>query len=234
MNPTDAWTTPLSLRRERRTLCIILPMALLGLLALVRFVHADLGGTGFDTTVAARLFAATDGSPALSALGRLLDILGGNLVSVVLVLAVTGVLLSRKHRHLAGYVFASALGGVLVSKFVKSIIDRPRPPTVGTLISESTSSFPSGHATSGITTFVALAVVALVALRPGVRWWVAVPLATLGVVIGVSRVALGVHWPTDILGGWALGVAWTSAVALVVVLAVERRSQRLSRTPVAA
>ena len=217
MNPVAAWTTPAALGRERRALIVTLSLAAVAFIALTIVVNRNLGGTSFDTTVAHWLYDATDNSPGLSGLARLLDVVGGNLVSVVLVVVMTAVLAARRHRYLAGYLFVSALGGVLLSTLVKSWVDRPRPPTVGSLITEVTSSFPSGHATSSVTTYGALALVCVVTLSRGRRWWVAGALALLSLAISVSRVAVGVHWPTDVLGGWALGTAWTCAAALVVV-----------------
>jgi len=231
MTPTAAWTTRSALARERRALVMILVVSATAFATLAVIVARALAGTSADKTIARWLFGATDGSSALSAVARLLDLLGGNLFSIALILATTFVLAARRHRYLAAYLFASALGGVLVSTFVKAFVDRPRPPTVGTLIAESTSSFPSGHATSSVATFGALAVVCLVVLRPGVRWWAAGALIGLGLAIGVSRVAVGVHWPTDVLAGWAPGSAWTSAVALIVVQVAMGRSRGSRELP---
>jgi len=223
VNPTDSWTTPSALRRERAALITIMIVAAAVFGLLTAIVASELAGTAFDHRVEPWLFDVTRGSAVLTGAGRLLNIIGGDLVSIVLVTFVAITLLVHRHRLLTGYLVASAVGGVLLTTFVKALVDQPRPPTVGILLSESTSSFPSGHATSGITTYVALAVVALVTQPRGKRWWIAGPIAALGVVIGVSRVALGVHWPTDVMAGWALGTLWTSLVALVIVLVVSRR-----------
>jgi undecaprenyl-diphosphatase len=234
MTPVESWTTPSALARERTVLIGVLMIATVAFGVLTAVAVGSRAGTPFDKAVAAWLFDATDGSTLLSAVARILDVVGGNLVSFVIVLAATGVLASRRHGYLAGYAFVSALGGVLLSTAVKSLVDRPRPLTVGTLIDETTSSFPSGHATSSVTTFGALAVVCVVALRPGVRAWAAGVFVLLGLAISVSRVAVGVHWPTDVMGGWALGTAWTSAVALTVVLMVTWKASRLTVAGVAA
>jgi len=220
MNPTDAWIAPAALRRERGALVLIAASSALAFVVVALVVSASRGGTAFDVAVGSWLFERTQSSGLLTAFCRALDIIGGNVASVVLVAVASSALYVRRHRLLAGYYFASALGGVVLCSLVKLMIDRPRPPTVGVLLPESTYSFPSGHATSGVTTFVALGVVCLVALPRRTRWWCAVPLLVLGPVIGVSRIALGVHWPTDVLGGWLLGTAWTSFVALGIVLMV--------------
>jgi undecaprenyl-diphosphatase len=228
VSPTGAWTTRTALRSERRWLTVVAVASVFAFATVAAVVERNPRGTNLDLAVSARLFETTDASAVLAVVGRILDLVGGNLVSIVIVVLATMLLGSGRHPFLAVYLFASALGGVLLSTSVKTFVDRPRPPTVGAIIAESTSSFPSGHATSGITTFVALGVVCLVALRPGLRWWCAGPLMTFGVVIGISRVAVGVHWPTDVLGGWALGSAWTATAALMVVLMVQRRRPLLS------
>ena len=228
VNPTDAWTAPAALRRERAVLIAVALVSAAVFAVLTAIVVRDLAGTAFDHSVEPWLFDVTRNNATLTGIGRTLNLVGGDLVSIVIVTITAITLLVRRHRPLAGYLVASALGGVLLTNMVKGFVDQPRPPTVGILLSESTSSYPSGHATSGITTYVALAVVALVTQPRGMRWWMATPIAALGVIIGVSRVALGVHWPTDVMAGWALGSMWTSLVALVVVLVVSRRIRRAS------
>ena len=228
VHPTDAWTTSDALRRERSVLATVVIAAAIIFAALTVIVVHELVGTAFDHTVEPWLFDVTRNSAILTGIGRTLNLVGGDLISIVIVTIVAIRLLVRRHRLLAGYLVASALGGVLLTNLVKAFVDQPRPPTVGILLAESSSSYPSGHATSGITTYVALAVVALVTQPRGMRGWMAGPIAALGVIIGVSRVALGVHWPTDVLAGWALGTMWTSLVALVVVLVVSRRIRTAS------
>jgi membrane-associated phospholipid phosphatase len=213
-----------------RTLAVAV-LAWIGFAVLTVEVVRNPAGTTLDLWLAPRAFDVAVTDPWVAGLGRFLDVLGGNLVSVVIVLWVSLGLFTRQHRVLAGYLLASAVGGVLISTLVKTVLDRPRPLSVGTLLSESTSSYPSGHATSGITVFVALGVVALAALSPRWRWWVAAPLFVLGPVIGLSRVVIGVHWPTDVLGGWALGIAWTSTAAIGALLVARSRSSSRRMLP---
>jgi undecaprenyl-diphosphatase len=216
------------LRSEQRWLTVVAVASVVAFATVAAVVERNPRGTNLDLAVSAWLFQTTEASAVLAVVGRILDLVGGNLVSIVIVVLGTMLLGSKRHPFLALYLFASALGGVLLSTGIKAVVDRPRPPTVGAIVAESTSSFPSGHATSGITTFVALGVVCLVATRPGLRWWCAGPLMAFGVLIGISRVTVGVHWPTDVIGGWALGSGWTATAALVVVLMVQRRHARQS------
>jgi undecaprenyl-diphosphatase len=210
-------TAPYNPARWRSALLLILTAAWIAFAILTLIVVNNPDGTAFDHRLAPTFFDAANSSEIVAGLGRVLDVVGGNLIAGVIVSVVVVVLLSVKRRLLAGYLAASAIGGLLLSSLVKGLVERPRPPTVGVLLQESTWSYPSGHATSGITVFVALGLVALVALNPRWRWWVAVPLFIIGPLIGVSRIVVGVHWPTDVLGGWALGSAWTATVAVAIL-----------------
>ena len=106
-------------------------------------------------------------------------------------------------------VLAATLGGLLVSHLLKDLYDRPRPELVPHLTPVSTSSFPSGHAMLSAVVYLTLG--ALLA-RLVERWWVKlyVIVAALGLtgLVGFSRVYLGVHYPTDVLAGWAAGLSW--------------------------
>ena len=189
-------------------------------------------GTALDLSLGASFFEATMTHPRIAEAGRVLDVIGGDVVAVLTVLIVCLMLYAKRHRLLAGFQLVSALGGVALCTIVKVIVDRPRPPSVGLLLHESTPSYPSGHATSSITVFVGLGIVSLVSLRSPWRWVMALPLFILGPLIGVSRVAMGVHWPTDVLGGWALGCAWTATVALFVVRAARASTDEAGIEPV--
>jgi undecaprenyl-diphosphatase len=208
----------------RRWLATTMLLAAAAFAVVTAFALAAPEGTRIDLWLAPRLVDAVLASPALESVGRVLDLVGGDTGGVTVTVVVAVLLATRRHRLLAGYLLASAIGGVLLCTAVKYAVDRPRPSTVGLLISESTPSYPSGHATAGITVWVALGLVCLVVVRPGVRWWAAAPLIVFGPLVGISRVAMGVHWPTDVIGGWALGSAWTSAVALGVVILAMRSS----------
>jgi membrane-associated phospholipid phosphatase len=110
-----------------------------------------------DASVSPALVDWAVGSTFVTGLCRGLDVAGGYLIDVMIVLVVF-VLLVRAARALMGVsLIASALGGVLLSDAVKAWVDRPRPPTVGVLLTETTSSYPSGHTTSGLTVWVPLA-----------------------------------------------------------------------------
>jgi undecaprenyl-diphosphatase len=124
----------------------------------------------------------------------------------------------------AVFLAMSAAGGALLNTVLKNLIERERPPTNGTWLLQESLSYPSGHAQSGISVWVVLGLISLVLIPRGVRWLVGVSLIVVGVAIGASRVIIGVHWPTDVLGGWLLGLTWLG-ICLLVMRAIIRSQQ---------
>ena len=110
------------------------------------------------------------------------------------------------------------LGGRLLSILFKLVFQRDRPPLVNRLVAETTYSFPSGHSVFAAVFFTMLAALlarVLPASRPWLRLLAACLCLGLAGVIGVSRVWLGVHYPTDVAGGLLLGVGWVFAVWMI-------------------
>jgi undecaprenyl-diphosphatase len=144
-------------------------------------------------------------------------------MGAVVVIAVA--LLWRPHRLWAQWLMWSAIVGFALQNIVKELVGRERPGWSESAFHPLTASFPSGHAMSGITTWVVLSVILLVAPVGGrLPRIVGVIALAVGVLIGPSRLVLGVHWPTDILGGWLLG----GAVVCGCAAAVLARAQRVS------
>lgn len=121
-----------------------------------------------------------------------------------------------RQRLLAAAAFALCLaGGQAVRYTVMTLIARPRPPAADWATHAGNWAFPSGHATTGA--LVAGLLLAALARRgsPGpARTAAAVLIVAWGAAVGLSRVYLGVHWPSDVLGGWLLATAWLSLAAL--------------------
>jgi undecaprenyl-diphosphatase len=113
---------------------------------------------------------------------------------------------------LAGAAFACAV--------TKSLVGRTRPPVSLHLVTENDASFPSGHATNSAAVFFAIAFVAALYLlrRPIARAATILAAALLSGSVGISRLVLGVHWPSDVLAGWALGLAVALAVTMTLAL----------------
>ena len=135
--------------------------------------------------------------------------LGGYTVLTLLVASVVGYLLLARHYPSALLVLTATLGGLLISHLLKGIYARPRPDLVPHLVRVSTDSFPSGHAMLSAVVYLTLG--ALLARLVEGRWtrvyFVAVAVL-LTLLVGISRVYLGVHYPTDVVAGWAAGLVW--------------------------
>lgn len=145
----------------------------------------------------------------LQASGRDFTALGSNGVVGALVLATALLLALGRQRRSSLFLMAAFAGALALQGVAKLVVERPRPELVPHAARVFTSSFPSSHAT--VSAAVALAVAVLLArARPDQRFGIAAGLiaAFLAGLVGVSRLYLGVHWPTDVLAGWALGVAW--------------------------
>jgi undecaprenyl-diphosphatase len=165
-------------------------------------------------------------SPLVVGVSRLVTDLGGVAVLAGIALVV-GVALWFRHRRvlIAGAPAVSLLVAGALAGIGKVIVARQRPPVGLHLLAESDASFPSGHSTDSAALFLSIAlVVAIVVLRrPVARVVTVVVGGLLAVAVGVSRLVLGVHWPTDVLAGWALGALVAIAVTTATLLAAHLR-----------
>jgi undecaprenyl-diphosphatase len=146
--------------------------------------------------------------------------LGTAPVLAAFAIVAAGLLWRRRTSLVVAVAPAIALGAAaVVAAATKAIVGRARPPVGLRLVTESEPSFPSGHATDSTAFFAALALVVAVYVlrRPIARAAVLTVGIALPALIGASRLVLGVHWPTDVLAGWALGM--TSAIAVVLMAA---------------
>lgn len=146
---------------------------------------------------------------------RNLTSLGSLPVLLLVVLAVAGFLaLARLWRNLLLVLGASG-GGLLLMLALKRTFERPRPTVVPPLLLETSASFPSGHAMMSAVVYLTLGtLLAQLCTRWRERVYVFTVAAILTVVIGLTRLYLGVHYPTDVLGGWSVGLAWALASGL--------------------
>ena len=148
--------------------------------------------------------------------------LGGYAVVTLITLAVIGYLLMDGKRGAAVWVLASVGGGAVLSSLLKLGIDRPRPDLVPPLVEVNTASFPSGHATLAAVTYLTLgALLSRVEARRSAKIYVLTVALVLTFLIGISRIYLGVHWPTDVLAGWCVGSAW-AILCWRIALALQR------------
>lgn len=145
--------------------------------------------------------------------------LGGFTLLTILTVVAVLLLIFKSRRREALIFAATVILAQISSQVLKAIYDRPRPALVphGSIV--YSQSFPSGHSTMAAAVFLTLATV-VASVEPKRRTKALIyGVAISGVVaVGFSRIYLGVHWPTDVLGGWALGSSWALAAWIVLAL----------------
>jgi undecaprenyl-diphosphatase len=194
-------------------LLLLLAAALWGFVQVVDEVREG-EAEAFDRALLLALRARDDptlpwGPPWFQEAMRDVTALGGMTIVVLVTLAASAFLACSGHRGGAVLVMVAVAGAVLWSLALKAGFDRPRPELVPHGSIAITTSFPSGHSATATATWLTLG--ALLARFQTRRRLKALAMG-LGILIalgvGVSRVYLGVHWPTDVLAGWTLGGAW--------------------------
>ena len=135
--------------------------------------------------------------------------LGGVGVLTFITLSFAGFLALQRKFHAAILLLFAVGGGTLLSFLLKGGFDRPRPDLVPHESYVVTSSFPSGHSMMSAVTYLTLgALLAWAQPRRQIKAYLLILSIALTIVVGISRVYLGVHWPTDVLAGWAAGAVW--------------------------
>lgn len=190
----------------------IVLLALVGGLAVLGFVAlaASLdSGSIADLDRRAEQWAVADAPAWLEWIARVLTRLGG-VVGVVIVVALALLWLLRSGRRAdAVLLLLVTIGVQVLVALLKNRYERPRPDTGSPIALPDSYSFPSGHAATGIAVGAALGVLAAERLRSPARRAVTVALAVLvGLAIGASRVVLNVHFLSDVLAGYCVGLAW--------------------------
>lgn len=143
--------------------------------------------------------------------------LGSSGVLAIITLGVVSWLLFSGRTLTAGLVLASVVGGVAASSLLKWSFDRPRPDLVPHSIAVFTNSFPSGHAMMSAIVYLTLGIlIARTQKTRALKIYVLVLALFLTVLVGISRIYLGVHWPSDVLAGWALGACWALICSFVL------------------
>jgi undecaprenyl-diphosphatase len=140
-------------------------------------------------------------------------------------LSVVGYLLLVGKRGAALLVFVSVAGGALLGDLLKLAFQRPRPDLVPHGVDVFTASFPSNHAMLSAVTYLTLgALLARLEKRRRIKLYFLALSVFLTIIVGLSRVYFGVHWPTDVIAGWSVGAAWAMAVWLVALI-LQRRGK---------
>jgi undecaprenyl-diphosphatase len=159
----------------------------------------------------------------LQEMGRDLTALGGVAALSLAILGTAGFFLLRHRIGSTVFLLAAAGGGMLLAAVSKDIFRRERPDLVahGSLV--ETTSFPSGHSLMAAVVYLTLGVLIARSLpQRRLKAYVLCAAALLAILVGISRVYMGVHWPTDVLAGWIVGAAWAVLCLLVARLLARR------------
>lgn len=219
------WLAPQVARLRERDLTLIAGLSVLFALAWTFIELADEIGEpetmDLDRALLLALRADSAGTDPLGPdwlEGAALNIsaLGSGAVVALLVVAISGfVLLARKPKLALLLVASSAGSGVLVFT-LKAFFQRGRPDVVIPILPADGLSFPSGHALVSAALYPTLGVLLALTVRPlRLRLYVIAASAALALLIGATRVYLGVHYATDVLAGWTLGLAWALLLGLI-------------------
>jgi undecaprenyl-diphosphatase len=174
------------------------------LLAILWFAMLTVGTGAADDDILRSLYVG--GHPVLTAVARGFTFFGNAAFLIAIGIAFALFLWARGRARYGLVVIAVTLIGRGLVEAQKYGIARFRPDDEVHLVPVSTPSFPSGHAASSMIVYLTLALV----FASRTRWnWPAVAAALLfSLCIGTSRLMLGVHWPTDVIGGWGFGLLW--------------------------
>jgi undecaprenyl-diphosphatase len=201
------------MRPERKILVALLIVA--GALWVFNRIQDQFSRTGgIDRAILLSFRAASDptdpiGPKWIEEFARDITALGSVTILFPVITATVVYLFLTRRKAGAWTMMAATGGGIGVSSLIKALVARPRPDVLMHSVYVSSFSFPSGHAMMAAVTYLTLgALTAREFQRPLLKAYVMVLAVIVTILVGLSRVYLGVHWPSDVLGGWSLGAAW--------------------------
>lgn len=193
---------------------------------LLHQVATDGPVTSLDDGAARWLNRRVSGHDPLIALLEVVSFLGKPIFLVFAIGLPGAWILRRGGRKLALFLAVTCIGGGLVSTVVKLAVGRPRPELDQPITEAFNHSFPSGHAMQAVVCYGALALVVSPMVGATARRRIMAGTVVLAVAIGASRLALGVHYVSDVLGGYVLGAAWLAGSVAVFEIWREERGRR--------
>src|ERR1700733_6942539 len=207
-------SVPPATRRTLVPLVIVTAAALLFtlLLLLVRLRWAPLESA--DHGAATGLNSLIAGHPVAVTIVKAVTWLGSGGVLWTLTGAAAVVLAVRRQWRLTAYLLVVGVGELVLDPVLKALVGRLRPVVAHPIAHGNGDSFPSGHSLGSIVCYGAVLLAFLPAVRGRWRPVFVTVIVTLVVLIGVSRTLLGVHYLSDVLGAWAIGIAWLGVTAI--------------------
>lgn len=149
------------------------------------------------------------GPPWLASMALEVTALGSPVVLLTIIVLVAGYLAIERRMSMMGFMLLSSLGGMIMNSVLKAAFVRPRPTVVPHLAMVGSTSFPSGHSMSAAVVYLTLgALLARTTTRWRLRIYYLAAALFLTFVVGLSRMFLGVHYPSDVLAGWCAGAVW--------------------------
>lgn len=165
------------------------------------------------------------GPPAFQEAVRDVSAMGSAALLGLITAISVGFLALDGKRHMAYFAAASVVSGMAVSGLLKDLFQRPRPEIVPHVAYAANTSFPSGHSMMSALTYLTLAaLLARAQQRKRLKAYFLLVAALLTFLVGMSRVYLGVHWPTDVLAGWMAGAIWAMLCSLAARWLQRRRT----------
>ncbi|MCA1831327.1 MAG: phosphatase PAP2 family protein [Actinomycetota bacterium] len=165
----------------------------------------------YDTAAARALHHAVAGKRVLIWMLEVISFTGAPPFLTLISISAGAFLIWRKRYRLGAFLAVTAIGGSLIDSVVKIVVDRDRPSVDHPIITAHGQSFPSGHTMSSTYVYGALLLIFFPVIPKRWRAWAIAGWAFLVAAIGTSRLALGVHFITDVVGGAVLGLAWLTA-----------------------
>lgn len=211
------------------------PLLVGAFVAAMVFVFLKLGSEvvegetqGVDQYVLLLAQALREQNPRLAGMMRDLTALGSVVVLTGLTAVTVGYLALFGYKRLAALVGMAMISGTALVSVFKSFFGRARPDASFAELSVSGLSFPSGHASMSAIAFLTIgALLATTHQRARERVYILLVASLITLLVGLSRIALGVHWTTDVIGGWAFGSAWAVVWLQVARMLTQRQAAAL-------